>query len=102
MYCKADLDTQGKMKQAFTFLLDVSVGKNPKIPANFIKTFSFIALFMESDEFHTSAEVLGGMHATAVTLANVENLGSEPSDLKVMQKGFKNILEFYKNNLSVF
>ena len=104
LYYKADEDTQTHMKAAFEFLLNVArgEGKNVTIPNGFVKIFTLIALFMEAGQFHTSAEVLGGMYGTAVAWANLQAENSEPKDVQSMMNGFKNILNFYKEHMKEF
>lgn len=102
LYYKADENTQTHMKATFEFLLNIARGEDATIPNGFVKIFTPIALFMEAGQFHTSAEVLGGMYGTAVAWANVQAENSESKDMKAMIDGFKNILNFYKGHMNEF
>jgi hypothetical protein len=99
----ADSDVKGILRVGLFELLDVAKkgGTERRDGLDRIDVlFTPIATFMELGGYHTSAEVLGGFYSVAVAL--LKQTTGKTLTAAEMEKGFKNLLEYFKANMDQF
>ncbi len=70
---------------------------------DFPKIFASITGFMQAGQFHSAAEVLGGMYMSAVAIHNDQSNNEKVStDVASLLKGYGNLLDALKSNPDLF